>query len=188
MTQTPEVLASRAVRSDWERAHDLLDEAGVLTNKESRVGAHLIDRIRALLLVWGPIGELSARSCHDPRFICNTPKEAIAAIQVYRQSFCPEAATPEPSENTVERVEPADGGVMDGELERLRARVANLDSHKEPYTPQERAYLVGQYDCTRARLRALKQMQEEARTQKNYVRADVLREALALLDLEGRYV
>lgn len=77
------------IQSDWERAHELLDAAGVLTASGGAMGAHLIDRIQALISVWDPVGRLSATSCHDLRFLCNTPEEAIEAIKAHRAAFRP---------------------------------------------------------------------------------------------------
>ena len=78
--------ACEHVRSYWERAHELLNKHGVLTTPESEMGVHLIDRLEAVLKVWDAIGELSAHSCHDLRFLCNTPEEAINAIRAYREA------------------------------------------------------------------------------------------------------
>jgi len=77
-------MCDRAIESDWERAHELLDKAGVLTAPTGQIGEHLIDRIEALLKVWEAIGKLSASSCHDLRFLCNVPEEAIEAIKAHR--------------------------------------------------------------------------------------------------------
>lgn len=84
-------MSDRYVRSDWERAHKLLDKAGVLTTPKDEVGAHLVTRIEALLALWEPIGRLSAQSCHDLRFLCNVPEEAIEAIKAHRAAFRPQA-------------------------------------------------------------------------------------------------
>lgn len=84
----------RFIRSDWERAHDLLDKAGVLTVPEHQMGRHLIERLEAVLAVWEPIGRLSARTCHDLRFICNTPEEATEAIAAHRAAYRSQAKCP----------------------------------------------------------------------------------------------
>ena len=80
-------MKDRAIQSDWERAHELLDKHGVMTMPGNDMGVHLITRIEALLKVWEPIGRLSASSCHDLRFLCNTPEEAIEAIKAHREAY-----------------------------------------------------------------------------------------------------
>jgi hypothetical protein len=82
-----EMIDLKAYRSDWQRAHELLDRAGVLTAKPHEMGVHLLDRLAALRSVWEPIGRLSAASCHDLRFLCNTPNECIEAIAAHRKAF-----------------------------------------------------------------------------------------------------
>lgn len=77
----------QVLRSDWELAHSLLDKAGVLTVPEGQTNARLVERIEALLQVWEPIGRLSAVSCYDLRFLCNTPEEAIEAIKAHRAVY-----------------------------------------------------------------------------------------------------
>ena len=79
------------IQSDWERAHDLLNKAGVRTTPKGEMGFHLIERMEALVAVWEPIGKLSAASCHDLRFLCNTPKEVVEAIKAHRAAFRPQA-------------------------------------------------------------------------------------------------
>lgn len=78
---------ARATQSDWEQAHELLDKAGVLTTPKGEVGTHLIDRIKAVLAVWEPIGRLSGQVCHDLRFLCNNSEETIEAIEAHRKAF-----------------------------------------------------------------------------------------------------
>lgn len=82
-----QVKDAKNIQSDWERAHDLLDKAGVLTTPPGHCGNHLIKRIEAVLAVWTPIGELSGQTCQDLKFVCNTSKETIAAIKAHRASF-----------------------------------------------------------------------------------------------------
>lgn len=74
--------------SDWERAHDLLDQHGVKLGTPT-AGVHLIERLQAVLAVWDSIGRLSANSCHDLRFLCNVPREAIDAIAAHRAASTP---------------------------------------------------------------------------------------------------
>lgn len=84
--ETPEQRSHRLSHSDWERAHELLDQHGVMNAQPGQIGTHLIERLEAVLKVWDAIGELSARSCHDLRFMCNTPEEAVKAIQSHREA------------------------------------------------------------------------------------------------------
>jgi hypothetical protein len=75
--------ASRAIRSDWERSHEILDAAGVLPGTAA-CGEHLITRLKAALAVWEPIGRLSAQLCHDLKFVCNTAPEVVEAVAAHR--------------------------------------------------------------------------------------------------------
>ena len=80
---------ARATRSDWERAHELLDAAGVLTTPKGAMGVHLIDRLEAVLAVWRGVGQMSGASCHDLRFLCNTSEGQVEAIKAHRAAFRP---------------------------------------------------------------------------------------------------
>lgn len=77
----------RLSHSDWERAHEMLDQHGVMTSGPREMGVHLIDRLAGALTVWDAIGKLSAASCHDLRFLCNVPQEVIQAIAAHRANF-----------------------------------------------------------------------------------------------------
>lgn len=86
--QDAELAQCRGPRQDWDDAHDLLDAAGVAP------GDHLRRRIEAALAVWEPIGRLSAQSCHDLRFLFNTPEEAIEAIRAHRATYVKQEVKP----------------------------------------------------------------------------------------------
>ena len=51
------------------------------------MGVHLIERLEAVLKVWDAVGEMSAASCHDLRFLCNTSEGQIEAIRAHRSTF-----------------------------------------------------------------------------------------------------
>ena len=77
---------SRFARSDWGRAHDLLDAHGVLTTPQGHCGNHLIDRIEAVLNVWDAIGKHSGQCCEDLKYLCNSTPEVTEAIRAYRDA------------------------------------------------------------------------------------------------------
>lgn len=80
-------MTDRAIQSDWERAHELLDKHGVLAVGPGQMGVHLIDRLEAVLKVWDAIGDHSAQCCHDLRFLCNSTPEVNRAIEAHRAAY-----------------------------------------------------------------------------------------------------
>ena len=80
-------MCDRAIQSDWERAHELLDKHGVLATPRQEVGHHLIERIEAVLKVWDAVGQMSGASCHDLRFLCNTSDGQVEAIEAHRAAY-----------------------------------------------------------------------------------------------------
>ena len=67
-----------SIRFDWDRAHELLDDHGVLTS------GHLVERLRPVLKVWEAIGISPGQSCADLKLLCNnTGPEVIEAFRVY---------------------------------------------------------------------------------------------------------
>lgn len=81
--------ADPGIRSDWERAHELLDGAGILSTPKGEMGVHLIDRLKAVLAVVEPIGRLSAGCCHNLKFLCNVAPETVEAIAAHRAAYRP---------------------------------------------------------------------------------------------------
>ena len=84
---TEENMKDRAIQSDWERAHELLDRHGVLAVGPGQMGVHLIERLEAVLKVWDAVGQMSGASCHDLRFLCNTSDGQVEAIEAHRAAY-----------------------------------------------------------------------------------------------------